>query len=410
MVKEATQIKEKMLSNGIRPGTRAFFQVQMALFLGGFSTFSLLYSVQPLLPLFAADFDISPAHASIAVSTATGIMSVMLIVMSVISDRFGRRVVMLPALLVASVLMIACAFTDSFFHLVVLRTIQGAALAGLPAVAMAYLGEEIDYSGLGYAMGFYISGNAMGGMSGRFISAWVAEHSSWQVAMVVLGVLSLLMVAGFWKLLPPSRQFQPRPIQLKLMRDGMLSHFKDSHMPWLFLTAFLLLGSFISVYNFIAFRLVEAPFSLSTGQIGSIFLLYIVGIFSSTWVGRVADRLGLARVLWAVVSLILVGVLLTLSNELWVVVLGVAVLTFGFFGSHAMASSWVGRRAKQARGMASALYLWAYYFGSSVVGTLSGTLWGTGGWTAIVMCLVACLGGCLVIAFHLLRLEQKDAA
>jgi Arabinose efflux permease len=315
---------------------------------------------------------------------------------------------MLSSLLVASMLMIACAFTDDFFHLIILRTLQGAALAGLPAVAMAYLGEEIDYSGLGLAMGFYISGNAMGGMSGRFICAWVAEHSSWQTALVSLGVLSLIMVIGFWKLLPPSQRFQPRPLRLKLMRDGMLSHLKDSYMPWLFLTAFLLLGSFISVYNFIAFRLMEPPFSLSTGQIGSIFLLYIIGMFSSAWIGRVADKLGLARVLWAVVSLTLVGVLLTLSNSLWIVILGVAVLTFGFFGSHTVASSWVGRRAKQARGMASALYLWAYYFGSSVVGTLSGTLWGAGGWTAIVMCLVMCLGGCLAIAFHLLRLEQRE--
>jgi len=407
-VEETAPIKQDSLPHGIRPGTRAFFQVQVALFLGGFSTFSLLYSVQPLLPLFAADFNISPAHASIAVSTATGVMSVMLIVMSVISDRFGRRTIMLSSLLVASMLMIACAFTDDFFHLIILRTLQGAALAGLPAVAMAYLGEEIDYSGLGLAMGFYISGNAMGGMSGRFICAWVAEHSSWQTALVSLGVLSLIMVIGFWKLLPPSQRFQPRPLRLKLMRDGMLSHLKDSYMPWLFLTAFLLLGSFISVYNFIAFRLMEPPFSLSTGQIGSIFLLYIIGMFSSAWIGRVADKLGLARVLWAVVSLTLVGVLLTLSNSLWIVILGVAVLTFGFFGSHTVASSWVGRRAKQARGMASALYLWAYYFGSSVVGTLSGTLWGAGGWTAIVMCLVMCLGGCLAIAFHLLRLEQRE--
>ncbi|MDR2174197.1 MAG: MFS transporter [Burkholderiales bacterium] len=393
-------------SSGIRSGTAEFIRVQIALFLGGFSTFSLVYCVQPLLPLFSHDYGITPAQASVALSTTTGTMSVMLIIASVLSDRFGRRGIMLFSLLIAALLMIGCALINSFHALFVLRTLQGIALAGLPAIAMAYLAEEIEYSALGYAMGFYISGNALGGMSGRFITAWVAEHSSWQIALATIGVLALLMAIGCWKLLPPSRRFQPRPLQLAVMWEGARAHFRDARLPWLFLVGFLLMGSFISVYNYLAFRLALSPFSLSTGQIGSVFLLYIIGMFSSTWVGRMADRFGLSRILWVVVALMLGGVLLTLVESLWVVIVGVAILTFGFFSSHAVASSWVGRRAKTARGLASALYLWAYYFGSSIIGTFSGTLWGVGGWQAIVVCLVTCLALCLAVAVYLLRQEQ----
>ncbi|MDR0769890.1 MAG: MFS transporter [Burkholderiales bacterium] len=392
---------------GIRAGTPAFIRLQIALFLGGFSTFALVYCVQPLLPLFSHDYDISPAQASVALSTTTGTMSVMLIVASVLSDRFGRRGIMLFSLLAAALLMLACAAAGNFHTLVVLRTVQAVALAGLPAVAMAYLAEEIEFSALGYAMGFYISGNALGGMSGRFICAWVAEHSSWQMALAVIGVLALLMAVGFWKLLPPSRRFRPRPLQLSVMWEGARAHFRDARLPWLFLVGFLLMGSFVSVYNYLAFRLVQAPFSLSTGQVGSVFLLYIIGMFSSPWAGRLADRFGLSRVLWVVVALMLGGVLLTLADSLWVVIAGVAVLTFGFFSGHAVASSWVGRRAKTARGMASALYLWAYYFGSSIIGTFSGTLWGVGGWSAIVACLATCLALCLAASVHLWRVEQE---
>jgi YNFM family putative membrane transporter len=293
-----------------------------------------------------------------------------------------------------------------FHALIVLRTLQGVALAGLPAVAMAYLAEEIEFSALGYAMGFYISGNALGGMSGRFITAWVAEHSSWQMALAVIGVLAFLMAVGFWKLLPPSRHFQPRSLQLAVMWEGARAHFRDARLPCLFLVGFFLMGCFVSVYNYLAFRLALPPFSLSTGLIGSVFLLYIIGMFSSTWVGRLADRFGLSRVLWVAVALMLGGVLLTLVETLWVVIVGVAVLTFGFFSSHAVASSWVGRRAKAARGLASALYLWAYYFGSSIIGTFSGTLWGVGGWPAIVACLSTCLALCLGVAVYLRRAEQ----
>ncbi|MDR2710325.1 MAG: MFS transporter [Burkholderiales bacterium] len=393
--------------SGIRSGTAAFIRVQVALFLGGFSTFSLVYCVQPLLPLFSRDYGISPAQASISLSTVTGTMAFMLIVASVLSDRFGRRGIMICSLLAGALLMLACAVATQFHTLIVLRTLQAVALAGLPAVAMAYLAEEIEFSALGYAMGFYISGNALGGMSGRTICAWVAEHSSWQTALLVIGVMALLMAIGFWKLLPPSRHFHPRPLQLAVMWEGARAHLRDARLPWLFLLAFLLMGSFVSVYNYLAFRLVQAPFSLSTGQIGSIFLLYIIGIFSSTWAGRLADRFGLSRVLWVMVTLMLSGILLTLINALWGVIAGVAVLTFGFFSSHAVASSWVGRRAKTARGLASALYLWAYYFGSSIIGTFSGTLWGVGGWGAIVICLTSCVGLCLGVAVYLRWAEQE---
>ncbi len=394
--------------DSIRPGTRTFLRVQIALFLGGFSTFSLLYAVQPLLPLFADHFRITPAHASVAVSASTGVLSVMLIVMSILSDRYGRLGIMLVSLFTAPLLMIACAFSQDFHQLAVLRALQGAALAGLPAVAMAYLGEEIESSGLGYAMGFYISGNALGGMGGRTLCAWIANHSTWQVALVAVGVLALVMAVGCWKLLPPSRRFQPRPMRPSAIWAGMRDHLRDAQMPWLFLLAFLLMGCFVSVYNYLGFRLAEAPFSLSTGQIGSIFLLYIVGMFSSAWTGRVADRAGLPRVLWIVVAVTLAGLLMTLSGRLWLIIAGVGVLTFGFFGSHTVASSWVGRRATHARGLASALYLWAYYLGSSLLGTLSGTLWGAGGWHAIAGCLAGCLLLGVIVALYLMRTARTS--
>ena len=374
--------------------------------MGGFSTFLMVYCVQPLLPLFSNDYGISPAQASVALSTTTGTLAFMLLAATVLSDRFGRRKLMVVSLLAGALLMLACAAADHFHTLVILRTLQAMALAGLPAVAMAYLAEEIEPSSLGYAMGFYIGGNALGGMSGRTLSAWVAEHSSWQTALAAIGILALLMAMGFGRLLPPSHHFQPRPLQLAAVWEGARTHVRDAQLPWLFLLGFLLLGTFVSTYNYLSFRLALPPFSLSTSQIGHVFLLYIIGMFSSTWAGRLADRFGLSRVLWVAATWMLLGILLTLFETLWVLLVGVAVLTSGFFGSHAVVSSWVGRRAKTAKGLASALYLWAYYLGSSLLGTFSGTLWSVGGWNAIVACLSACLVLCLVVAVHLRRGER----
>jgi predicted MFS family arabinose efflux permease len=72
------------------------------------------------------------------------------------------------------------------------------------------------------------------------------------------------------------------------------------------------------------------------------------------------------------------------------VLAGLLVFTTGFFGCHATASAWVTTRARTAKSHASALYLTAYYAGSSIGGTLIGLAWTHGGWTATVLSVGAC--------------------
>ncbi len=390
---------------GIRIGSPEFARLRRAVFVGGFATFALLYCVQALLPLLAAGYGLSPARASAALSAATGAMALALIPASVVSDRLGRRPLMVGALFASALLSLAAAGSGDFVQLVVLRALEGIALAGLPAVAMAYLSEEMEPGGLATAMGLYIGGNALGGMSGRLLAAWLSELASWRIALAVIGALGLLAAFAFRASLPPSRRFRPRPLHPAALWDSAHAHFGDAGLPWLFALGFLLMGCFVSVYNYLGFRLGAAPFALSTGQIGWIFALYLLGTVSSTWAGRLADRVGLRRVLWAFTALMLAGLLLTLSAPLALIVAGVGLLTVGFFGAHAIASSWVGRRARQAKGLASALYLAAYYLGSSVLGTASGLLWHVDGWRGVVAALAACLLACLAIALRLRRLE-----
>lgn len=76
--------------------------------------------------------------------------------------------------------------------LLALRVFQGIVLAGLPAVAMAYLGEEIEPASLGMAMGLYISGNSIGGMGGRIIIGTLTGFFNWRIAPGAIGILSLL--------------------------------------------------------------------------------------------------------------------------------------------------------------------------------------------------------------------------
>jgi YNFM family putative membrane transporter len=382
-------------------GTPAFWATARAMFFGGFATFAMLYGLQPLMPMFSDEFALSPAAASGVVSAATGAIALMLIPASLLADRIGRKPLMNAALFAAALLTLTCGFAQSYTQLLVLRVLLGLALSGLPAVAMAYLAEEIDPHSLGRSMGLYIAGNGLGGLCGRLMVAGLADWTSWRTAMLVLGAIGLLAALEFWRSLPVSRHFQPARLSLSTFVADARGHFADAGMPWMFAIGFLMMGCFVSLYNYLGYRLAAPPFDLRPSLLGAVFSLYIVGMVGSAVVGRLADRFGRRHVLWIMICLMAAGLALTLASSLIIVMLGIAVATFGFFGAHAVVSSWVGRRAQSARALASALYLFFFYLGSSALGSGSGLMWEIGQWPAVAAFLGFVIALSLAIALRL---------
>ena len=385
----------------IAAGSPEFRRTSRALFFGGFSCFALLYCVQPLMPLLGREFGQTAAQSSMVLSLSTGTLALSLLASSVLSERLGRKTLMVVALALSALLTILCAVTQGYVQLLALRAFMGLTLGGIPAIAMAYLSEEIEPASLGLSMGLYISGGAFGGMAGRVLSAVLADFFTWRVALAAMGVAGLFAAWEFWRSLPASRHFTPGKDGWRTWPKAVRCHLADAALPWLFLLAFLLMGSYVSLYNYITYRLQAAPYGLSQSLMGAISLMYLLGMYSSVWSGRLADRLGRRGVLWAVMAIMLGGLLLTLAESLLLILLGIALYTFGFFATHSVASSWVGRRASTFKAVASALYLFCYYMGSSVMGSATGIMWERGGWHGVVAVLGAALLLALAIALRL---------
>jgi len=388
----------------IEKGTPMFMRTVLALFCGGFATFALLYCVQPMMPLLSHEFSINAAQSSLILSVATGLLAVGLLITGPISDRIGRKSVMVAALFAASVCTIASAMMPTWHGVLLLRALVGLSLSGLAAVAMTYLSEEIHPKHIGLAMGLYIAGNAIGGMSGRLITGVLIDFVSWHTAMLVIGGLSLIAAAVFWRILPESRNFRPRSLHPRSLLDGFIMHFRDAGLPLLFLEAFVLMGAFVTLFNYIGYRLLAAPYQLDQAFVGLLSVVYLSGIYSSAKVGAMADKLGRRKMLWATIALMLAGLVLTLFTPLWLVIIGMLIFTFGFFGAHSVASSWIGRRALRAKGQASSLYLFSYYAGSSVAGTAGGVAWHLGGWNGTGLFIGSLLTIALLIALKLAKL------
>jgi YNFM family putative membrane transporter len=395
----------------IAAGSPEYKRTNRAMVFGGFSTFALLYCVQPLMPLLAREFTLSPAQSSLVLSVSTAALALSLLFSSVVSDRIGRKPMMVAAMLGGAILTLASAFAHNYAQLLVLRGLLGVVLGGMPAIAMAYLGEEIEGPSLGASMGLYIGGSAFGGMFGRVTASVLSDHYSWRVALAVMGAAGLYSAWEFRRSLPQSHNFRPGQRRgLDALVAGIRAHVADTGLPWLFALAFLLMGCFVSVYNYIGYRLLGAPFSLSQTAVGLLAALYLLGVFSSAWAGRLADRLGRRNVLWVFIALMGTGLLFTLAGSLAAIVLGMGLFTFGFFAAHSVASSWVGRRARAPKSLASAIYLFFYYLGSSVIGSFCGVVWNSAGWPGVVGLLGATLCIGLAIALRLRSLEPLAPA
>ncbi|GGC47619.1 MFS transporter [Chelatococcus reniformis] len=388
----------------IAVGTAAFRHANAALFAAGFASFAILYCVQPLLPVFAADFGVSAAESSLALSVSTAALAVSLLVASSLSEALGRKPLMVASLAASAALTLLSAAAPDWTSLLILRVLTGLALGGVPAVAMAYAGEEMHARGMPLSMGLIVGGNALGGMTGRLVAGTIADFAPWQAAMAAIAGIAVVATLLFWRSLPASRHFVRQPLELTGLVRSLLMHRRDLGLVLLFAEAFLLMGSFVTIYNYAAFRLLAPPFELSQALASTISVIYLTGIVSSTWAGALAGRLGRRHLLWIGIAIMLAGLLLTLADDLALFVFGVIATTCGFFAAHSVASGWVGYRARSAKAQAAALYLFLYYLGSSIVGTSGGLFYAHAGWTGVVAFTSTLTFVALLIALRLTRI------
>ncbi|MEU3598339.1 MFS transporter [Streptomyces sp. NPDC006798] len=394
----------------LAPGQPGYRRMSFALFAAGVAAFALLYSTQALLPAVSADFGVTASAASWTVSASTGALALLVLPLSALSERFGRRTLMTVSLTVAVVIGLLVPLAPNLETLIALRALQGAALAGVPASAMAYLAEEVRPRALVAAIGLFVAGNSVGGMSGRIVTGWAAQFGGWRVGLAAVGVLALLAAVAFRLLLPRPRRFAPAPLSPRAIGSTVRGHLANPLLIRLYAIGALFMTVFGAVYTMVGYRLTEEPFGLPPGVVGSVFLVYLVGTVSSATSGRLVARLGRRGALYLAVVTTAAGLLLTLMASLLAMVLGLVLITAGFFAGHAVASSAVSRAAKTGRAQASALYQSAYYIGSSVGGTLGAIAFHSGGWAGTVALGLLAVAGVVSITAYgswAARVEQR---
>lgn len=395
--------------HGHEVGTSAYRRLLAGLVAGGLANFSLLYFVQPLLPLLAAHYGVTASDSAHALSATTLTMALGLLVAGPVADRVGRVNLMRWSLVASGLLGLATALAPSWEWLLAGRALLGLSAAGFPVAALAYLREEVHGGSHLRANAAYIAGTAIGGATGRLLPGPLAELGGWPAAALVMSSITLVAGAALWLLLPGSRRFAPLSPPLREVLLGVTRAPRDPVVALLCVAAFASNGTFVGVYNAIAFRLQAPPFALGSAA-AVLYLAYPVGIAAPLVLRRLADRLGRGPAAAVAVVAVAAGVGLCSLASLAGVFLGLGVLTFSFLGLHSLLSGWVvdrARRRSAGTAQASSAYLLAFYTGSTLAGAAATRAWQSGGWPGVtILCLALSAAG-LVAVVGAQRLEHQ---
>ncbi|MEE1621051.1 MFS transporter [Zafaria sp. J156] len=387
-------------------GSPGYRRMILALFAAGVATFSQLYSVQGVLPELARDLAVSEAQAALAVSAATAGLASSVIAWSAVADRIGRLRTMKTAVVAAVVLGLLVPAAPGFEALLALRFVEGLALGGIPAVALAYLSEEIAPLHSAVAAGTYISGTTLGGLAGRLVAGPLSEFLTWRAGTLVVALLAAAAATAFILAAPAPRGFTPVPRRTPGapgLAAKLAANLARPRLLALYAQGLLLMGGFVAVYNYLGFRLEAPPFLIPASLASFVFLAYLSGTWSSRRAGALVGRLGRLPVLLGSTGVMAAGLAVTVLDWLPAVVAGLLLFTAGFFGAHAVASGWVPVLAVGGRAQAASLYNLAYYAGSSAFGWAVGLAFAPFGWPGAAACVLALVAAAAVIAAACLR-------
>ena len=394
----------------LETGSRAYRRAIVVLAFSAFLVFSNLYSVQPLLSLFSQQFNASATTVNWIFAGASLGMSVCLIPWALLGDALGRQRIMYLSLALVSMMSLLLALSETLSSWIVFRVLQGVALAGLPAVAVAYITEEFESRAVIGVVGIYIAFNSIGGISGRLLSAWITEHLGTAYAMLFFTGLTLLGTLLLFFYLPKEQYFVAQSLKIKPMIGNLCGHIRNPLLWRAFLISGLCVGIFINLFSVVTLRLSQAPWFFSTFQMSLLFLCYLGGTFAAGTVGKLTKRLRPVQGMLLGWAILVIGVALSFFQSLSLMILGLLMCSIGFFALHALASAWVGRHAPYARALASALYLSTYYLGASLGGFYLLSIYQQQAWHCVIIGAEAVLLLVPVLIYGLFKAAQYENA
>jgi len=371
--------------------------------------FLQVYSIQAILPVLMVDFSATEVQAGMVVGATILAIAIMSPFLGMLSDAVGRKSFVVGALLFLTLPTALIAQSTTIEWIGLWRFIQGLSVPGITVVIIAYIGEEFEGSSVTELMSFYVSGSVLGGFMGRFLLGHLHEFFGWRQAYYVLAILTLVSALWVAKTLPSSKHFAANP-NFRSAIKTLGSHLVNRYVVTACLLGACVLFSLVGCFTFINLYLADTPYNLGTGALANIFAVYLIGVIITPLSTILLRRFGSARTIIVAVIISMLGVLLTLATPLWLIVIGLGVMSSGVFVTQSATISYIAVNVKQGRSLASGLYYLFYYAGGTVGAWLCGLAYAYGQWQFTVWLLLFVQVLALLIAsFGMIKTKSKAA-
>lgn len=362
-----------------------------------------MYTPQAVLPVLASDLLVSPSAASLSVSVLIFGIAGASLVMGPLSDRLGRKPVLVGCTLLLSLPSLLCALAPNLTTLLVWRFLQGCLVPGITGITVTYLSEEFEGERTGTLIGGYIGVTVFSGLISRVLSGFVTESFGWRWAFGVSAIIALLI--GLLMLrLRAGTHFRSSP-HLKDAFKGLWSHLADRQIVGGLVVGFFLFFSFLAIFTYLPFHLEGPPFNFSPSATGLIYLVYATGIVSPPLANLLSMRLSRRYVMALGMAVALAANLGTLAPSTPLLMVALLILCFGNFATQSTATSFVAVQAERDRAGANSLYLFTYYLGGSLGAFLPGLLWARFDWPGVLS--LTCAALVLGVAAALLLCRER---
>lgn len=373
--------------------------MNVAVMAAGIATFINMYCTQSILPVLASSFHVAPARTGLSVTAPLLATAMVAPIVGAISDRFGRKRLILGAAILLVIPTALAADAQSFNAFVLWRFIQGLMLPFIFTVTIGYIGDETEGAMTARLAGIYMAGTITGGFSGRLITGLATEFVGWRGAMLCVAAVTLMMAMVVALLLRPEQRFKAQYGISRALKSFPV-HLSNPRLLATYAVGYGVLFCLVAVFTFINFRLAAAPYLLGPAALGGIFVVYLGGVVMSPLAARLANRFGRTRVMAVAAPAIASGLLITLAGPLWMIIGGLLLFCSGVFVQQTLGTAFVSVAAREARSTAVGLYVMFYYIGGSCGGILPGGAWHEFGWPGCVAIVLAMQGLMLALALR----------
>ena len=258
-----------------------------------FSASSQVIIISPILPNIGLELGIDEAYLSWLVSSYAAFLGIFALIIGPISDKIGRRRVLLLGCSAMAITLYFHVLADSFATLVTVRSLSGAAGGMLSGAAVSYVGDYFPYERRGWANGWVMSGVAAGQILGIPLGKYLAGLFGFRWPFLMFAITMTLAVAFIWRFVPQPNVVRSRgPLTIGRSIRNYIDLLKDPRIV-ASAAAYTLLFASIGLYLVFLPTWLENEIGLSNNDIVLLFLLGgIVNVVTGPVAGKMSDSVG----------------------------------------------------------------------------------------------------------------------